>query len=696
MNNNKARPTLNIEGLTVAYRQRGQWVEVVREVSLQVQPGETYGLVGESGSGKTTLALAVLRYLGQDGRVCQGKIELNGKNLLDLRQSEMRKIWGRQVALLPQNPQSSLNPSLRVGEQIAETLRYNLGLETGQARRKAVDYLREVNIPDPERVALNYPHQLSGGMQQRVLISIALSSNPALLILDEPTTNLDVTTQAAILDLLRGLVSQRGTAVLYITHNLGVVAQTCQRVGVLYAGVLLEEAPTADLFSKPLHPYTRGLLNSTPRLGDQKDSLRLQPLVGQLPYPGEHLSGCIYQPRCPIAIEVCNERPALNLVATGRLTRCHRWETNLKTQESLTPEMVLVDKSRAAVSNKQPSVLDLKGVVVHYPVRRTLQQTLRGEPRQTVRAVEGIDLEIRAGQTLGLVGESGSGKTTLARAILGLVDRTAGRVDLLRVQLPARLSARDLDTLRQVQLVFQNPEEALNPYLKVGEILQRPLVTLLGLSQQEAFEKVPDILAVVRLPATYAERFPTQLSGGEKQRVAIGRALAANPSLLVCDEPVSALDVSVQASILNLLSDLQADHDNSLLFISHDLAVVGYLADTIAVIYLGQLVEVAGTKDLFEPPFHPYTEALLTAIPMPDPQAERSTVPLMGEIPSSMQKPSGCPFHTRCPRFLGEICVQQLPPWQAQAGSSKRYRCHIPWEELQADQGAILQRHATG
>lgn len=681
-------PTLNIEGLTVAYRQNGRWLEAVRDVSLHIQPGEIYGLVGESGSGKTTLALAVLRYLGQYGMILQGKIELNGKNLLDLQPAEMRKIWGREMAYLPQNSQSALNPTLRVGDQIAEILHYQLDMGMKRAQRRAVDHLREVNIADPERVASSYPHQLSGGMQQRALIAMALCSNPTLLILDEPTTNLDVTTQAAILELLVELISQRQTAALYITHNLAVVAQMCQRVGVMYAGVMLEEAAAASLFAKPLHPYTHGMLSSLPRLGEGKASARLQSIGGQSPPPGQLTSGCVFQPRCPLAIEVCSENPALSSPSAGRHIRCHRWEAILKGEISLPTAPGMESPGRMEASDKEVA-LSLEGVAVRYPLRRTPLDILRREPGRSVRAVDELDLVIASGQTFGLVGESGSGKTSLARAILGVADRTEGKMELLGAPLPAQLSSRKRETLRRVQIVFQNSEEALNPYLTVEEILLRPLVTLLGLSRQEARDRVPELLRAVRLPAAYAVRLPTQLSGGEKQRVAIGRAFAARPDLLVCDEPVSALDVSVQASILNLLCDLQVENRSSLLFISHDLAVVGYLADVIGVIYLGQLVEIANADDLFKPPFHPYTEALLTAVPTLETQSRQKGIILSGEIPSPTEKPGGCPFHTRCPRLVGEICKTQAPPWQRREGSSKRYRCHIPWMELQAAQGKL-------
>lgn len=678
----RENPVLRIDNLTVVYREGDDWLRAVREASFQVRPGETYGLVGESGSGKTTLVLAVMRYLSEDGKVLEGTVELDGRDLLALSRREMRQIWGKHITMVPQNPQSSLNPSIRIGEQMAESLRYHQDLGSAEARRRAVELLEMVHIADPERVAQSYQHQISGGMQQRVMIAMAMSTEPLLLILDEPTTSLDVTTQAVILDLVRELIRGRRTAAIYVTHNLGVVAQVCDRVAVLYGGELVEDASTFDLYTKPLHPYTRGLLDSVPKLGKTKDKVQLRAIQGQIPPIGERPSGCVFTPRCPLAIEICYERPPLYEPDETRRSRCHRWDEIDRGEVSAkqpSPEAV-----QAGPDGKgdQPPVLQLSDLEVHFPVNRSLDEIIRREPAREVRAVDGVDLEIPLGMTLGLVGESGSGKTTIARAITGLEAKTGGDMMLLNMILPDELSKRDLETLRHLQMVFQNPEEAFNPYMTVGQSLRRPLMTLLGKSYREANEEVERLLEAVRLPPSYAERLPGQLSGGEKQRIAIARAFASNPDLLICDEPVSSLDVSVQASILNLLNEMQVEHESSLLFISHNLAVVGFLADKIAVIYLGHLMEMADARDLFEPPYHPYTEALLSAIPLADPQAEQEQIRLEGDIPSPTDIPSGCPFHTRCPRFLGDICVEEVPPWRVHEDSGKRYFCHIPVEDL--------------
>jgi len=683
---------LKIENLTVAYRQGRQWLDAVRDVSLNIRAGETYGLVGESGSGKTTLILGAMRYLSQNGKVTQGSVGLDGQDLLALSEREMRQVWGKKITLVPQNPQSSLNPSIRIGEQVAEILRHHMNMNASQARRRTLELFEMVHLADPKWVADSFPHQVSGGMQQRVMIAMALSTEPLLLVLDEPTTSLDVTTQAVILDLVRELITGRQTAALYVTHNLGVVAQVCDRVAVLYAGDLVEDARTRDLYRTPLHPYTRGLLDSVPRLGDVKHQVQLRSIEGQIPPLGARPEGCVFVPRCPLAIEICEQWPPLYESGTERRSRCHRWNEIQAGQVSARQPVQQAEVTQKAATNgRREVVLDLEDLKVHFPISRSIDEVLRREPVRKVRAVDGVNLDIRRGKTLGLVGESGSGKTTIARVIAGLVEKTGGTIELLQIDLPPKLSQRGLDTLRHLQMMFQNPEEALNPYLSIGESLRRPFKVLLGQPDEQAKKNVAQLLEAVRLPPSYANRLPEQLSGGEKQRIAIARAFASNPDLLICDEPVSSLDVSVQASILNLLNDLQVEFGSSLLFISHYLAVIGYLADKIAVIYLGQLMEVADSVDLFEPPYHPYTEALLSAIPLAEPDAEQKQIRLTGESPSPTDVPSGCPFHTRCPRFLGDICVQQTPPWREDEASGKRYFCHIPADELRANQERVFK-----
>ena len=682
-------PVLNIRELTVSYFQNGDWLDAVRDVSLKLSAGEVYGLVGESGSGKSTLALAVMRYLKENGSVRKGEILFEGRTLLDLPSAEMEHVWGARTNLVPQDPFLSLNPSLRVGEQIAEALRHHRQMNAADARAETIALLRSVRLPDPERVADSYPHQLSGGMQQRAMIAIAFATDPALLILYEPTTALDVTTEAAILDLLRELMAEHNTATLYVSHNLGVIARISDRVTVLYAGELVEDAATEDLYRQPLHPYTQGLLDSVPRVGQTKSAHKLSAMSGNIPPLDDLPSGCIFAPRCPLAIELCHaERPPLETPLPGRTVRCHRWEEILAGQPASEAPQPAGTNGNGNGKTPQPAfpVLSLENVKQYFPVRRSPMDVLARRPKQWVKAVDGVSLEIRHGKTLGLVGESGSGKTTLSRAVMALVEKTGGNIELLDTPLPAKLNRRPLKILRQLQMIFQSPEEALNPYLTIGQTLSRPLTVLLGQSKNEAQENVAQLLKMVRLPENFAERLPGQLSGGEKQRVAIARAFAANPELVVCDEPVSALDVSVQAAILNLLNELQHEKQSAYLFISHDLAVVSYLADEIAVIYLGQLVEIGKTEDVLKPPFHPYTEALLSAVPQPDPTAYQDTIRLEGDVPSPTDIPTGCRFHTRCPLVLESLCHREEPSWQ-ETESGKKIRCHIPLPELKVLQG---------
>lgn len=680
--------TVKVENLSVSYRTGAELIPALRSISLAVVAGQTYGIVGESGSGKTTLALAVMGYLPENGVIDSGRILFNGSDLAGRPLSEMRKIWGAQLALVPQDPLASLNPSLRVGVQVGEVIQHHLGLDGQELRSRVLDLLGMVRLRDPERIYRSYPHQLSGGQQQRALIAMALSTEPALLVLDEPTTGLDTTTQAAVLDLIRDLMQERGTAALYVTHNLGVVARICDRVAVLYAGELLEDGPTKGIYRKPLHPYTRGLLDSVPRLGENKSAIRLSPIEGAIPGLNELPHGCIFRPRCPLAIEICEQAPPLFESGPDRLSRCHRWQEIDRGEVTARQEHPFFEHRVAAA--KPTQILDLQGVKVHFTQRGRLPSRLSRAETSGVRAVDGVSFQVNRGQTVGLVGESGSGKTTLARSVMGLTPLTAGEMKLLGQALPPSLRERDKAMRAHLQIVTQNPSEALNPYLTVGESLRRPLQTMLGFSREQAERRAAELLQAVHLRPEYGRRFPAELSGGEKQRVVIARAFATNPDLLVADEAVSSLDVSVQASILNLLNEMQAEHASGTLFISHDLAVIGFLADDVAVIYLGKLMERSHIDTLFEPPYHPYTEALLAAIPLIDPDARQAEIRLEGEVPSAVDVPTGCPFHTRCPRFLGDICVEGTPPWQTGA-DGKEIFCHIPLEQLQQDQSRIFE-----
>ncbi len=660
-----AAPALQLVDVDVVYRVRGREREVLRGVSLTVGRGEAYGLVGESGCGKSTTALAVVRYLPRNGRVRAGSIEVAGRDVLSLSGAELRRLRAQELSMVYQNPGEALNPSIRVGDQVAEVFRVG-GVPRGEAPARAEGALRTVQIAAPASVMRRYPHQLSGGMQQRVVIAMALAKNPALLILDEPTTGLDATVEAEVLDLIQQLQAEFHTSVLFISHNLAVIAKMCERVGVLYAGRLVEEGPVERVLHDPRHPYTVGLLRCIPRGGVRKDHGRLDTIPGFLPSIGEELAGCVFADRCALVQPICRtDEPPLYDVGTAHASRCHFHE-------------IAQELPRATPADlEQPLRID-----------RTSTPLLRVEDLakvfhqsgHDVHALGGVSASIWPGETLGLVGESGSGKTTFARALLGLVGPSGGTVELDGRGLAPRLGQRTPEDVRVLQIVFQNPDSALNRRHLVRRILRRALKKLAGLSGSGAEERMHELADSVRLAERHLSVRPNQLSGGLKQRVAIARAFAGSPRLVVCDEPTSALDVSVQAAILNLLVELQADQKVAYLFISHDLGVVRYISDRIAVLYLGRLMELGPADVVFEGPHHPYTEALLSAVPTID-GGGRDRIRLKGEIPSPAALPSGCVFHTRCHRRIGPICEQEEPPL-VEATPGQFLRCHIPIEEL--------------
>lgn len=665
---------LSVEQLGIQYGAGREWRSAVRDFRLTIERGQVYGLVGESGSGKTSVAGGILRYLPPNARLeSESRVSLLDTDITQATQAELRRLWAAQMKLVPQNPAAALNPSQRVGPQAAESLKQSRpDLSAAQIKSAVIEMFHQAQLINPEGVYGRYPHELSGGMQQRVVIAMALLSNPALLILDEPTTGLDVTTQAAVLALIRGLVGgQAERGALYITHDLGVVAQLCQRVTVMYAGEIMADGPVSEIFAAPSHPYTLGLIAAIPRLGQTKAAAPLY----SMPWAAPDQTGCAFASRCPLADARCRaEKPPLNQVGPERWSRCHYPEL----VPELTAQTVPMDTIEAAPS-QSTRLLDVRNLTKHFSARNGFF----GRAKPPIRAVDGVNLAIRAGRTLGLVGESGSGKTTLSRMIIGLEDRTSGDIHLLGAEIGGTVHQRKPETLAKIGMVFQNPQNSLNPYQTVGEALRRPLMKLRGLSRKAAETEAGELLAAVNLPANYAERLPAALSGGEKQRVAIARAFASDPALILCDEPVSALDVSVQAAVMNLLARLQDENGVSYLFISHDLAVVGYLADYLAVMYLGQLVEVGYGRDLFGPPYHPYTEALIAAIPDPDPLRPRPDVLLRGN-PSNIE-PKGCRFHPRCPRKIGPICENESPPWQ-DAGDDHFIRCHIAPDDLREAQ----------
>jgi len=688
---------VRLYGVTASYLDHGRWLDAARDVSLEIRSGQTLGLVGESGSGKSTLALAIVRYLSANGALRSGRILLGGKDVMELNARQLVATRGRAVSLIPQEPLAALNPTIRIGEQIAEILRRQLGLTRPGARRRVIELLEEVQVADPGDVVRRYPHQLSGGMQQRVTIAMGLAPAPQLVILDEPTTGLDVTTEATILDLLADLLSTGGTgeagdrAALYITHDLGVVSRVAQRVAVLYAGEVVEEAGTTALFDRPLHPYTAGLLRCVPRIGTSAE--KLVAMAGAIPSLDAIPQGCVFQPRCPFAITACERRPDPS-GEKDRMVRCHRW---VEMVSGLADEVStsLDEPVAAAATTGRISALAIEDLRVNFPGQRTLSDVWHRRPRPRVQAVNGVSLSVEGGQTIGLVGESGSGKTTLARAVLGLERVSHGEIAIDGERLPGRLRRRSREMLRAIQAVAQNSDQAFNPHATIGTAISRPLMRLVGLQRADARRGAAELLEKVGLPASYTARVPGQLSGGERQRAAIARASAAHPNVILFDEATSSLDVSVQARILNLLKDLQRDTDRSYLFITHDLAVVAHLADRIAVMYLGRLMEEGATHDVLSPPFHPYTEALLHSFPGLGRRDSTSTARLQGEIPSALDVPPGCSFHTRCPRRIGEICRTESPPWR-EVDVDHHILCHIPIDELRKLQPVIFDDLSLG
>lgn len=672
---NGPSPLLEIADLSVSYRQGDGWLPVLHRVSFTIARGETFGLVGESGCGKSTVALQVLGYRNPASRVDGGTVSFYGRDLLRLSRTELDRLRGDRISFVPQNPTTALNPGIRVGEQVIEILRmHGRAASPTAALARTVELFELVGLPTPERLVSRYPHQLSGGQQQRVCIAMALACEPDLVVLDEPTTGLDVTTQEQIVELLGELRSRTSMAMLYVTHDLGLLSQIADKVGVMYAGRMVEIAPTSELFRQPRHPYTRGLIGSIPRIDGTNDA-RWRPLRGLL-RRNELPPGCPFTPRCDFAEESCAvNHQTLERVAPGHEVACQRWRT-LGTP-SLAPA------SPAEPHRTEPAELPLLAiddVTLAYGARGGLIGRLFGAA--PFIAVRGFSLEIGRGETVALVGESGSGKSTVARAVSGLIAPISGSIRLNGAVLPGSFKQRSGDQRRQIQYIFQNPDASLNPRAKVGDILARPLQMFFDYGRSRERELVLEALQDVRLDASYAERYPDQLSGGERQRVAVARALIARPQLLLCDEILSALDVSVQASVIDLLRRLRAEHNVAMLFISHDLAVVRMLADRVAVMFRGQIMEVGRTAEIFRPPFHPYTHTLLLAVPSPGkPLQPLGVSRLRARSDTGL---AGCAFAGRCPWQAGAICETTPPPWRRPEGGTLAIRCHLPLDELAA------------
>ena len=630
---------------------------IVDGVSFEVAAGETYALLGESGCGKSMTALSLMRLLPDGGRVVSGTVQLNGEAVLALPESEMRRVRGGGMAMIFQEPMLALNPVIKVGEQIAEALVLHQGLRGQPMQDAARALLDAVGVPDAARRLDSYPFELSGGLRQRVMIAMALAGQPKLLIADEPTTALDVTIQAQVLDVLRHLRAERRMGMLLITHDLGVVAENADRVGVMYAGELVEEGARDVFFATPQHPYSRMLFDALPRPGDGG---RLTTIPGQVPRLDEALHGCRFAPRCPFAIARCRLESPLWQEINGQRVRCHLAGT-------LPLRMLQQAGEHSIPAQSAQRLLQVDGLKVHFPVRRGLIQRTVGY----VRAVDDVSLSIQAGHTLALVGESGCGKTTVGKALLRLIEPTAGSVALNG----ETLGTHNLSSLRrQMQMVFQDPFSSLNPRMRVADILLEGMDALKVGKAGDRRDAVAKLLQQVGLPDDAGGRYPHAFSGGQRQRIAIARALAISPRLLICDEPTSALDVSVQAQILNLLKDLQDRLGLAYLFITHNLAVVDYLTHAVAVMYLGRIVEHGAAADVLRAPRHPYTLALVSAVPRIEPHSGESIIRLAGDQPSPLNPPTGCHFHPRC-RHASAVCRQTYPD-QTDLGSGHWVRCH--------------------
>jgi len=666
---------LNIRGLSIGFTGRsGETLPILRHIDLAVGRGESIGIVGESGSGKSTLALAAMGYLKHGLNVIGGDVLFPDRDLFALSPGQLQDIRGRRLALIPQNSGQSLTPTLRVGAQLTETLKLHSNTAPERQAARVTELLAKVRLPDPHLIAGRYPHQLSGGQQQRVAIAMALAGEPEALLLDEPTTGLDVTTQAHILELLRDLAAQYGTSMIYVSHDLGAIARVCERVVVMYAGEIVLEGATRQVLSSPDHPYARGLLASLPRLTGSHLPAALD---GIPPMPGGVGGGCAFAPRCALADSQCREqRPGLETTERGQRARCLRSARAAEIPIAPAPG----EAGRRPAIDDDRAALTLDAVSIRYARPTPLARLLRRAP--AAATVSDISIAVIKGQTLGLVGESGSGKSTILKAIAGLLPVENGAISLPDNQtLAAEVERRNPSQLRAIQLIFQNPDESLNPRQTIAEIIAQPLRLYFDISGAELRRRSVEILDTVRLGAHYLERLPSQLSGGEKQRVAIARAFAAQPDIVLCDEVTSALDVSVQAAVLGLLDTLRRERGTTYLFVSHDLAVVRTLSHRVAVLYQGRLCEIGATARVYSLPSHPYTETLLSAVLEPDP--DRAPRLAAHDAVESSPPAAGCPFQRRCARRLGAICDEQAPPWR-DAGGGHRIRCHLPLDTLQS------------
>ena len=687
-----SQPILEIEHLSISFFTRLREIPAVMDFSCTVMAGEAMGLVGESGCGKSTVALAVMRELGKNGKIVAGTIKFKGRDLTHMGDADLRTIRGSEIAMIYQEPMASLNPAMKIGAQLAEVPMIHSGMSRDDAWKLARQIVADVRLPDPDRIINAYPHQLSGGQQQRIVIAMALMAKPALLILDEPTTALDVTVEAGIVDLVKDLGKKYGTSMLFISHNLGLVMDVCNRICVMYSGEAVETGNVVQVFDKMRHPYTQALFRSIPLPGADKNSRPLISIPGNFPLPHERPPGCNFGPRCDYfqagrcdAVEI----PMDAVPGDDRhATRCLRWQE----VDWDAPPAKREVKAKAPVGKVVLKMEDLKK---YYAVS---SGAFGGGAKKVVKANETLSFEAREGETLAIVGESGCGKSTFAKVLMGLETATSGSIMLFDENVQSTpIQKRNTDMVSSVQMVFQNPFDTLNPSMSVGRQIIRALeIFKYGKSDAERQARMLELMDLVKLPRAFAERMPRQLSGGQKQRVGIARAFAGGAKVVVADEPVSALDVSVQAAVTDLLMDIQRENRTTLLFISHDLSIVRYLSDRVMVMYLGHVVEMGTTDQVFSPPYHPYTEALLSAVPIADTKVIRKRIVLDGDIPSAMNPPPGCPFQTRC-RWKSQVtpagfCDRDMPPVRVLEGDHQ-IKCHLSAEVL-ASMEPVIQMAA--
>ena len=672
-----ADPILEIDNLSISFFTRRGEIPAVMDFSCTVMPGEAMGIVGESGCGKSTVSLGIMRDMGNRGKIVGGRIRFKGKDMGELSEAELRSIRGNEIAMIYQEPMASLNPAMKVGQQLTEVPILHDKVSKEEAWRRALEMVKAVRLPDPERMMRSYPHQLSGGQQQRIVIAMALLSKPALLLLDEPTTALDVTVEAGIVELVKGLGKQFGTSMIFVSHNLGLILETCDRITVMYSGEAVETGSVKDVFDRMRHPYTQGLFRSIPLPGADKNSRPLVAIPGQLPLPHERPKGCNFGPRCQHFVEgLCNADEIPMIAVDGHdnhFSRCVRFN---EIDWAALPEGA--KKKNEPVKPGAP-VLKIDDLRKYYRV--SANAMFGGGEGRVVKANESISFEARESETVAIVGESGCGKSTLAKVLLGLETASSGRVTLGNKDIQSiGIEQRSVDTISSIQMVFQNPFDTLNPSHSVGAQIIRTLEKFkVGKTAADRQNRMLELLDLVKLPRAFADRMPRQLSGGQKQRIGVARAFAGNARVVVADEPVSALDVSVQAAVTELLMDIQRQNKTTMLFISHDLSVVRYIADRVVVMYLGHIVEQGTTDQIFSPPYHPYTEALLSAIPIADTSVVKKHIVLEGDIPSAMNPPPGCPFQTRC-RYKslvpGNLCETELPPLK-DLGKGHRSLCWL-------------------